>query len=468
MTLTVSRLAALVLVFAVASLPVVAQTYPQAQRIYSQAELDQMLAPVALYPDPLLSQILMAATYPLEVADAARWSRANPDLQGDDAVRAAQSEDWDPSVQSLVAFPQILARMDENPDWTRSLGEAFLAQEPHVMDTVQQLRRRAQTAGYLQSSEQMQVEQQGEAIVIQPISPQYVYVPYYDPLVVYGQWWWPAYQPIVWAPWPGYARPYRPGVSVGFWWGRPVGLSVDFFFGNFDWHRRHARVVHPTAYYYRPRVTVNRTAVLRPHRWQHEPRRREAFAERRPVPVRRQIPMQSQFPRQEHNGAISPERRERRFEQQQQRPWPRSQAYARPSIQVQPAIQTQPSAQVQPRREDSGDRARIQRREQRNESLRMQRRQEVRPDHPPQLSQPQIRQEQRARMPDAAAAQQPRAQPEVRPQPQARPRPQVQQEQRPRMREAQAPQQSRVERLERREMRQERRNERGHKGSERS
>ena len=132
---------------------IAAPVFAQAQRNYSQAELDQMLAPVALYPDPLLSQVLMAATYPHEVAEAARWSRAHPGLQGDDAVRAAQYEDWDPSVKSLLAFPQVLARMAENPGWTQSLGDAFLAQEPHVMDTVQQLRRRAQAAGNLQSSE---------------------------------------------------------------------------------------------------------------------------------------------------------------------------------------------------------------------------------------------------------------------------------------------------------------------------
>ena len=245
MTHAANRLATLFLVLVIASLPVVAQT--QAQRFYSQAELDQMLAPVALYPDPLLSQVLMAATYPLEVADAARWSRDNPGMHGDDAVRAAQSEDWDPSVQSLVAFPQILAWMDEYPDWTRRLGEAFLAQEPQVMDTVQQLRHRARIAGNLHSSDQILVQQQGQTIVVQSISPQYVYVPYYDPLVVYGPWWWPAYQPIVWAPWPGYAHPYRPGVSVGLWWGRPVGLSIGFFFGNFDWNRRCVSVVHPAA-----------------------------------------------------------------------------------------------------------------------------------------------------------------------------------------------------------------------------
>ena len=454
MTLTVSRLVAMVLVFAIVSLPAVAQTPTQtptqteAQRIYSQAELDQMLAPVALYPDPLLSQVLMAATYPLEVFEAARWSRDRPGLQGDEAVRAAQSEDWDPSVQSLVGFPQILARMDENPDWTYRLGEAFLAQEPQVMDTVQQLRRRAQAAGHLQSSEQMHVQQQDQVIVVQSISPQYVYVPYYDPLVVYGPWWWPTYQPVAWAPWPGYARPYHPGTSGRLWWKKQVDLPVGFFFGNFDWRHRHARVAHPTAYYYRPPVTVNRAVVLTPHRWQHAPRRREAFAARRPVQVRQQIPTQSRFQRQVPHVAISPERQERRFEPRQEQPQSRSPLNARPSVLVQPAVQARPSAPVQPRHE------------QRIEPIRMQRPQEVRPDRLPPLSRPQFRREQRARMPEAIAGQQPRTQPEIRLRPHARPQPQVQQEQRPRMPEAHAPQQSGAGR-------QERRNDRGHKGSQR-
>jgi len=131
-------------------------------------------------------------------------------------------------------------------------------------------------------------------------------VPYYDPRIVYGPWWWPAYQPIVWTPWPGYARPYRPGVSVGFWWGRPVNLSVNFFFGNFDWHHRHVRVVHPTVYYRRPPVALNRTVVVAPHRWQHEPRQRATFYQRR--------------------------------ERQQSRP----QSNALPSVQVRPPVQGQP------------------------------------------------------------------------------------------------------------------------------
>ncbi len=112
---------------------------------FTQQELDQMLAPIALYPDPLLSQILMASTYPLEVVEAARWSRAHSGLRGDRAVRAAADQDWDPSVKSLVAFPQILAMMDQRLEWTERLGDAFLAQEPAVMDSVQVLRQRAYT-----------------------------------------------------------------------------------------------------------------------------------------------------------------------------------------------------------------------------------------------------------------------------------------------------------------------------------
>src|SRR5216117_719603 len=110
-----------------------AQT-PPAQRAAAQPELDQMLAPIALYPDSLLSQILMAATYPLEVVEAARWSRANPGLQGEQAVKAVDDRGWDPSVKSLVAFPQIIMMMDEKLDWTERLGDAFLAQQSQVMD----------------------------------------------------------------------------------------------------------------------------------------------------------------------------------------------------------------------------------------------------------------------------------------------------------------------------------------------
>jgi hypothetical protein len=153
---------------------------------FRQEELDQMLAPIALYPDSLLSQILMAATYPLEVVQASRWSRANAGTKGQDAVRAVESKDWDPSVKSLTAFPQILTMMDEKIEWTERLGEAFLAQQSDVMDSVQGLRRRAEAAGNLQSSDQMRVAREGEYITLHQPGPEIVYVPYYNPLVVYG------------------------------------------------------------------------------------------------------------------------------------------------------------------------------------------------------------------------------------------------------------------------------------------
>ena len=162
------------------------EPHPRARGLFSQPELDQMLAPIALYPDQLLSQVLMAATFPRDLAEAASWSRANGRMQGEDAVRAVDREPWDPSVMSLVAFPDLLAMMDERRDWTRRLGDAFIAQPDDVMDTVQHLRRRADAAGHLRSGEEMVVQRQGDYYVIDPPTPEVVYVPYYDPYVVYG------------------------------------------------------------------------------------------------------------------------------------------------------------------------------------------------------------------------------------------------------------------------------------------
>jgi hypothetical protein len=198
--------------------------------VFTQPELDQMLAPVALYPDGLLSQILMAATYPLEVVQAARWSNANASLKGDEAVRAADSQDWDRSVKSLVAFPQVLQTMDSRLEWTERLGDAFIGQQAQVMDTVQKLRQKAQAAGNLSSNAQQTVTDVDDAIDVAPTNPEVVYVPYYDPSVVYGVWWWPMFPPVFWAPWGGY------GWNAGFAWGLGIGIGADFFFGSWDWH----------------------------------------------------------------------------------------------------------------------------------------------------------------------------------------------------------------------------------------
>lgn len=160
----------------------------RAERTFNQAELDALLAPVALYPDAVLNNILDAASYPQDVQAAAAWSRANPQLRGDEALRLVENTPWPPSVKALVATPEILARMDESPQWLADLGEANRVHGPYLMDTVQALRQRAQANGYPPS-------------YYAPEPSGAVYVRYYDPFVVYGPWWWPAYyRPIVWRP----------------------------------------------------------------------------------------------------------------------------------------------------------------------------------------------------------------------------------------------------------------------------
>ena len=168
-------------------LPAVAQTK------LDNGQLDQLMAPVALYPDSLLSQILMGATYPEDIAAAAKWSAAHTSESGDAAVKAVEGESWDPSVKSLVAFPSVMDMMGRQPDWVKSVGDAFLAQPDGVMDSVQRLRTQAQKAGNLKSTPQQTVKStttdtNKTVVVIEPTDPQVVYVPSYNPTVVYGAW----------------------------------------------------------------------------------------------------------------------------------------------------------------------------------------------------------------------------------------------------------------------------------------
>ncbi len=243
--------------------------------VFTQQELDQMLAPIALYPDSLLSQILMASTYPLEVVAAARWSRSNSNLVGEQAVKAVDDRNWDPSVKSLVAFPQILTMMDEKLEWTERLGDAFLAQQSQVMDTVQNLRQKAYAAGNLKSSDQYRVVPQGQTIVVESPNPEVIYVPYYDPLIVYGAWWWP-YPPVFWAPWPGYYA--YPGF-IGFRWSVGIVIGPRFFFGAFNWHERRISVVDARPFYYH---RVDRRPLPVGHVWQHDPDHRRGVVYRSP------------------------------------------------------------------------------------------------------------------------------------------------------------------------------------------
>lgn len=258
-------IAPLTTTFAQSPAPAEGNSPAEGNPAFSQAELDQMLAPIALYPDELLSQILMAASYPLEVVEAARWSQAHPGLKGDVAVQAVDDEDWDPSVKSLVAFPEVLDTLDQKIEWTERLGDAFLAQQSQVMDTVQELRTKAQQAGNLSSNAQVDVTEGDDAIDIEPANPEVVYVPYYDPAVVYGSWWWPAYPPVFWAPWPGY------GWYSGFGWGAGFTVGVDFFFGRWDW-RHHRVFVHDGRHWFRPGRGDG--GGRGPHAWQHDPEHR--------------------------------------------------------------------------------------------------------------------------------------------------------------------------------------------------
>jgi len=215
-----------------------AQTAGQASAAaFSKEQLEQLVAPIALYPDSLLSQVLMAATYPADVAEAATWSKANKDQKGDAAVKAVQDQAWDPAVKALAAFPQVLQAMGDKPDWVQNLGDAFLAGSKDTLDAVQRLRAKAQAAGNLKSNEQQKVSTTTEAnqqvIIIEPARPDVVYVPAYDPNVVYGPWPYPYYPPYYWPPYSYYYPGYYPGAfAAGVFWGVAIGSII---WGNCNW-----------------------------------------------------------------------------------------------------------------------------------------------------------------------------------------------------------------------------------------
>lgn len=199
------------------------------EKSFKQEELDQLLAPIALYPDSLLAQILMASTYPLEVVQADRWVKQNENLKGDALTAALEEQGWDPSIKSLVNFPQVLQMMNEKLDWTHKLGDAFLSQQKDVMDTVQTLRKKAESEGNLETTKEQKVivENETQTIIIESSNPQVVYVPTYNPVVVYGPWWYPAYPPYYYYP-PGYmvggpVLAFGAGVAMGAAWGYAWG-----------------------------------------------------------------------------------------------------------------------------------------------------------------------------------------------------------------------------------------------------
>jgi Protein of unknown function (DUF3300) len=223
----------------VAGLVMPGAVHAQSAAKISNQQLDSLTAPIALYPDALLAQVLMASTFPQDVQAAAEWSKANSKMQGDDAVKAVASQSWDPSVQSLVAFPQVLATMSAKPDWVAQLGSAFLAQPNDVMDSVQRLRKQAQAAGNLKTSDQQKVVVEQSTIQIVPANPQVVYVPTYNPTVVYGTWPYPAYPPVYVPPPPGYA--IASGLAAGLAFGTGVAVANSLW-GGFNWNTHDVNV----------------------------------------------------------------------------------------------------------------------------------------------------------------------------------------------------------------------------------
>jgi hypothetical protein len=231
---------------------------------FTQAELDAMLAPVALYPDSLLLQVLVAATHPVDVVRAARWLREQEDAPTEQQiVQAGQQNRWDASVMALLAFPEVLDRLDQSLDWTQDLGSAFMVQESQVLDTVQGLREQAMASGHLTTTEHIQVVREVDAIAIRPVRREVIFVPVYDTRVVYGHWYWAHHPPVFWSPpprhyggfggvyWSSYYRPYS-------WW-----------HGQVLWPQR--TVVINTHHHYYPTAHRARTWQHRPsHRYSHQ------------------------------------------------------------------------------------------------------------------------------------------------------------------------------------------------------
>src|SRR4029077_12651230 len=202
-------------------------------------QLDSLVAPIALYPDALLSQTLVASTYPLEVVQLKQWLDQHKDLKGKALADAALKQDWDPSIQALAGLPDLVKQLADNIKWTTDLGNAFIAQQSNVMDAVQRMRKKAQEAGKLKSSEQQKVEtkvvESKQVIIVQQASPEVVYVPSYNPTVVYGAPVYP-YPPIAYPP-PGYyaagmAISFGVGVAMGAFWSGGAGWGCGWGGGN--------------------------------------------------------------------------------------------------------------------------------------------------------------------------------------------------------------------------------------------
>ena len=241
-----------------ASAPQDNQAPPRAQQTPEQ--LQRLVAPIALYPDSLVAQVLAASTFPDEVVEADRWVQAHPDLKGEALGQAVDQQPWDPSVKALAAFPSVLGNMDKNLSWTSSLGDAYYNQQQDVMDAVQVMRHKAEQTGNLKSTPQQLVKEEGPDIDIDPAQPDVVYVPAYNPWLVYG---YPVAAWPGWYPYPGiwFGGPYLsfgPGFGIG-WFG---GYGWGWGHWGFDWHNHYAIYNHGR-YFSRSRTFYNRSNFYR-------------------------------------------------------------------------------------------------------------------------------------------------------------------------------------------------------------
>ena len=248
----------------------------------SNDQLDSLVAPIALYPDPLLSQTLVASTYPLEIIQLQQWLAKNANLKDKALADAVQKQDWDPSIQAMAAFPDLVKQLGDNIKWTADLGNAFLAQQNDVMDAVQRMRVKAQQAGKLQSSEQQKVEtrtvESKTVVVIEPSKPDVIYVPSYDPTVVWGA---PVYAyPPVYYPPPGYyaagmALSFGVGVAMGAAWGGCCGWGCGWGGNNNVYVNHNNNFINNSNRQNYNRQNVNRGSGQGGRQnWQHNPQHR--------------------------------------------------------------------------------------------------------------------------------------------------------------------------------------------------
>ena len=244
-----------------------------AEQGVSEAELAQILAPIALYPDVVLSHIFIASTYPLEVISADRWLKQHKGYSKKQRIEGVKNKPWDESVKILVAFPSVIERLSADIDWMQQLGDVFLIDQVKTLAMVQELRQQAETAGNLSDMDNVRVVREEKTIIIEPAEPEVIYIPYYDTRTIYGHWRWSHRPPVYW---------HRPVSYVhyhhGFYWHNPVQIHVGLWFGHIHWHNRYVEVRRYKRY--KKHSHVRRSTSYESRKWRHDPIHRKGVSYR--------------------------------------------------------------------------------------------------------------------------------------------------------------------------------------------